>query len=738
MRTAARHVVAALLTAGAAACGVSERAESDRRADAASVAFDLLATQALAVSRIETGLTDVEQLDAGQLRTRGFLQADKGLTGFGEESWLEFYSPTGRARELTLEAEILGWYRRLGGRLEVYVNDVPIVTLSRRDLRARQQISIPAGAVRAGANRLIIQYDSREPTEETRGRVRYATLALDEALPSEEPVLVSDETGTALRLPTGVRQEFFADTAPGARLELAGIRSYGLDDDVVLAVEVARADGTDPYQEILRPGDHSDRSIEIAGTHGPTRIALTALLLSDSGDAGAGIELSRAELTAPSQETSASAPPSPPAAPPNVLIYLIDTLRADHLGVYGYERPTSPNIDAFARDAIVFDAAQAQSSWTKPTVTSMMTGLLPQAHGVQGREDYLAPDARTIASILQLAGYATYAVSTNSTVFADFNFDVGFHEFVELGERPTEEVHQLSDVVNATFFEWLDDRPATRPFFAFLHTTDPHEPYVPREPHRGLLAGDVQDPSISKGPSARRALNADPSLDPQRLKRDMEHLYDAEIAFNDAQFGLLVERLRAEGLYDSTLIIVLSDHGDEFLEHGGWSHGSNLHQEVVHVPLLVKLPDQARGGERIAAIAQHIDLLPTVMQVAGLDFEAGGDGISLLELAESPRAERRPAIAHLALTPALHESVRLGSEKFIRVLPPAGPSRSAMYDLAADPGELTNVDRPVTAGLLESILKRAALTGGGGRSSAGKLILDPEMTERLRALGYIQ
>lgn len=419
-----------------------------------------------------------------------------------------------------------------------------------------------------------------------------------------------------------------------------------------------------------------------------------------------------------------------------MLIYLIDTLRADHLGIYGYDRATSPFLDAFAADTIVFDAAQAQSSWTKPVVASIMTGLLPQAHGVQGREDKIAPGARTLAGILQLAGYATYAVSTNSTVFSDFNFDIGFHEFVELGERPVEEVHQFSDAVNSVFFEWIAARPSGRPFFAFLHTTDPHEPYTPREPYRGALANDVLNPAITKGPSARRALAADPTMDVEQLRRDMEHLYDAEIAFNDAQFGVLVERLEAAGLYDSLLIIVLSDHGEEFQEHRGWSHGTTLYQEVVHVPLLVKLPGQARAGERVAQIAQHIDIFPTVMQVVGLDYSIAGSGVSLLDLPDLEIAQRRPAVSHLAHTDALTESVRVGAAKLIRRVRPDGVTWTRLFDLAEDPAETMGLARPVTEGLLRTILKRATLAENS--SSSGKLILDPEMTERLRALGYIQ
>jgi len=725
--------VLALAVAGAA-CGPTgpSPTSAGARGDTAIV-LDLLVAFPLSEAARETGLTNLTRLDPPRLREQGFVRRDKGLLGIGDESWVEFYSATGRARELTLEVQLAGWYRQLAARIEIFANGNRVAVLKRPDLQTSQRVALAAEVLRRGTNRIALRYESRDEVTVDRPRVTFAELSLDE---TGDVTVIDTATGARLRLPAGARQEYFAYIPAGASLALEGIDVFGaIDEDLALAVEITREGSAGSQRETVRADEMAPVTIPIEGPSGATRIALVATPRSGRPTPSAGLELDRAQVVAPAQHLETRTVMAPAAAP-NVLIYLIDTLRADHLGLYGYDRPTSPSLDAFAADAIVFDDAQAQSSWTKPVVASMMTGLLPQQHGVQRREDYVAPDARTLAGILQLAGYATYSVSTNSTVFSDFNFDIGFHEFVELGERSTPEAHQLSDVVNSRFFEWLDERPSGRPFFAFLHTTDPHEPYVPREPYRGAFASDVLDPTITKGPSARRALAADPTMDAERLRRDMSHLYDAEIAFNDAQFGVLVERLKAAGLYDSSLIVVLSDHGEEFFEHGAWSHGLTLYQEVMHIPLLVKLPNQERAGERVAEIAQHVDLLPTVMQVAGLDYAVAGPGVSLLDLPDLETAERRPAVSHLALTPTLTESVRVGAAKLIRRARPDGVVRTMVFDLAADPAETLLLSRPVTQGFLTTILKRAALTGSVG--SGGQLILDPEMTERLRALGYIQ
>jgi len=174
---------------------------------------------------------------------------------------------------------------------------------------------------------------------------------------------------------------------------------------------------------------------------------------------------------------------------PNTIIYLIDTLRADHLGYKGYTKPTSPNLDAFAHEAVAFETAIAQSSWTKPSVASIFTGLRPLAHGANDTNDVLAPQARTLAKILSGAGYETVAFTTNPYVSHAYGLDQGFEKFVHLAQdNETASVYQPSNKLNEQVFLWLQERQEKRPFFLYVHAMDPHSPYAPPNEYRQSLA----------------------------------------------------------------------------------------------------------------------------------------------------------------------------------------------------------------------------------------------------------
>ena len=182
--------------------------------------------------------------------------------------------------------------------------------------------------------------------------------------------------------------------------------------------------------------------------------------------------------------------------PPNIVVYLVDTLRADHLGAYGYERPTSPFLDAMSTEGVIFDHPMAQSGWTRTSVASILTGLGPRSHSVLERDDSLSAEAVTMQKLLGHNGYQTYAVITNINVTSRFGFDVGFDAVevlplrVPLGANQGVQDAELSDRVNDHFFAWLARRQTDRPFFAYLHTMDPHHPYTPPEPYRSRFVAD--------------------------------------------------------------------------------------------------------------------------------------------------------------------------------------------------------------------------------------------------------
>ncbi len=432
---------------------------------------------------------------------------------------------------------------------------------------------------------------------------------------------------------------------------------------------------------------------------------------------------------------------------PNVIVYLVDTLRADHLGCYGYPRPTSPEIDAFASGAVLFERTMAQSSWTRSSVASLLTGSPLTVHGVLGRDDALAENAMTLAELLSEAGYATAAFITNGNVGKPYGFAQGFSRFELLGLTGSETLHSPAGVVNRAVFDWLGEEPR-EPFFLYIHTMEPHGPYMPTAAAKELLAPGVEQPVMPE--HARdamvgiglleeddrpvfgsvpwiqaldhRILTADP-----QATQSLIALYDAEIRVNDRAFGELLDRLRALELYQRSLIVFVSDHGEEFLDHDGWSHGKTLYQEQVGVPLIVKFPGAgAPRGVRIEGLATQLDLVPTVTDLLDLDRPPDASGRSLLRVTSNDSI--RPGYAQLELDGRRAESLIEGRWKLI-----CKPCR--MYDLVADPGEKRDLasEYPVRAGYLEVLMNRFR---GSAVIQSTAAIADPEILRQLEALGY--
>jgi arylsulfatase A-like enzyme len=379
---------------------------------------------------------------------------------------------------------------------------------------------------------------------------------------------------------------------------------------------------------------------------------------------------------------------------PNVLLYIIDALRADHLSCYGYGRPTSPAIDALAAEpgAVRFTRAYTPATWTKPVAASILSGCYPPAHGVRSRSDLFVRAVPRLPEILQAAGYRTAAVSTIGNVSSVLGFGIGFDHFVDLYKDPTltreREVSNtgawklyfeqdttvvlpLAEDVNHHAQQWLKEwagavanrdqstnlpahqftnLPIYQPWFLFLWALDPHDPYYPpsgfdrwRDPgYTGRIDGSAE--------SVRRVRTP---ADVQRLV----DLYDGEIAYVDQQFGFLIEHLRTTGQYDDTLIVVAGDHGEAFGEHGDFVHGHLAYEEIMHVPLLVKFPaSMAVQDGAVDALAQLTDVAPTVLDALGLGHLAGDmQGISLLRVVRSGALSRTvvsQSLRHDSLSPS--------------------------------------------------------------------------------------
>ncbi|MCO4744285.1 MAG: sulfatase [Proteobacteria bacterium] len=419
---------------------------------------------------------------------------------------------------------------------------------------------------------------------------------------------------------------------------------------------------------------------------------------------------------------------------PNVVLILLDTVRADHLSVYGYAKPTTPRLADFAEHAVVYERAWANSPWTRASIASIWTGLLPRRHGAVGRADALPAGVVTLPEAFQTVGYDTASFVTNGNVGESFGFARGVSSFHYYGERrdsPT--FHRPAEVVVVDVMSWARDRGEDEdPFFLSVHLTDPHAPYQPPEPYRSLFAADVPLGDVGTNDWVQaRAKGAVPAT-----ARDAEMalaLYDAEIAYTDAQVGVLLDALEQLGQLEDALVIVTSDHGEEFLEHGGWEHGQTLHTEVLDVPLIVRFPDGRTGRE--ASRAQLIDLFPTALAAAGVAVDER-DGVDLAGLSGSPL---RDAHASVVLDRRDGDAMATGDLKAIDMTVARGTlaGEQALFNTASDRGETTNLKPSAEDTFAEILAEIAAKRGRAGHETESVEMSD-DLEETLRALGYLE
>jgi hypothetical protein len=428
-------------------------------------------------------------------------------------------------------------------------------------------------------------------------------------------------------------------------------------------------------------------------------------------------------------------PAASSADPPNIVIYLVDTLRADAVGAYGNASAHTPAVDALARDGVVFEDAQAPSSWTRPSVASLLTGLHPRRHRTESRLDALPAEVSTLAERLAAQGYNTAFITTNPNVGSFFGFDRGFAEIIELYERRGfglvrgRELITRSDDVNDRAIAWL--RQASRPFLLVVHTIDPHKPYAPPEQF-DVHGGDYDGPVDSRG-----RWNKKGPLDSADQAR-IRSLYRAEVAFNDDSFGHLVGALRAQGRLDDTAIFFTADHGEEFWEQGFNGHGKSLRDTVTRVPLIVRLPRGYAAGRRIRRPVELVDVAATVIELAGLDVPAELDGRSLLD---APR----PGFPRIQLSSLKLDGLDLRAARAypFKLVRDVTAGSEVMHDLREDERALDDAElarRGAMRRELARVLDRAeaerSQRSAATQAAPGEMPEDVESA--LRALGYIE
>jgi len=414
----------------------------------------------------------------------------------------------------------------------------------------------------------------------------------------------------------------------------------------------------------------------------------------------------------------------------NVLIVLVDALRADHLGAYGYGRATSPSFDALAKRGTLFTRAHSVTSWTNPAVESLFTGQFPSVLQ-PGAPRFIAPDVQTLARTFRAQGYRTGAIVASPVLPPALGFAAGFDSYIgvsgwqqDMAPHPKEPAERVNEAARA----WLAQAPTSAPWFLYLHYMDTHWPYTPpldttrrfwRAPDNGLAE------AVSALNAQVRQWVADVPAD---AAQPMADLYDAAIAHFDAQLGQLLGAWESEGRLSNTVICIVADHGEELGDHGGARHARTLYEEVLRIPLLIVTPDMAQPTH-VDRLVQITDVGRTLLFAAGIDTPFPGQA-----LLRSAAAAETASFAELMpgfLSGAIHQYALLdGPSKLI--LPPAGPP--LLFDLQRDPGETHNDapdHQPLVAQLSRAVGRRAM-----PRQPDALPPPDPATRERLRALGY--
>ncbi len=460
-----------------------------------------------------------------------------------------------------------------------------------------------------------------------------------------------------------------------------------------------------------------------------------------------------------------------PAGPTPLVLISLDTLRADRLNCYGYRKRTvSPHIDALAADGILFENHISAAPWTIPAHISLLTSLWPSNHGVtaslreirenEGAYPVLSESRTTLAEILAARGYSTAAFTAGDTLDPEFGYGQGFSIYrtnmMKLHDEPMREMRQ-----------WVADR-GNRPFFVFWHTFEPHAPYLgtrfldevlPAERAESvreaveryakqLRKGEVQ-PGRFKSILVRRSAFELPVL---------EALYVGAVADTDRWVGHFLEELRTLGVYDRALIVLTSDHGEEFGDRSPDAfydaHGHSVWREMVRVPLIVKLPRQEAAGTRVAAASRGVDVMPTILDGLRLPGSPQMQGLSLRPLWEGSEPEARTVFVEALEEVSEEKAIQTGRHKYLvrigaesvarrgRVFIPPSPRWRGLYDLESDPGETVNllegpakVDHEERAEELDRMLREHM---AAQRPDSREETLDPATVERLRQLGYVE
>ncbi len=436
--------------------------------------------------------------------------------------------------------------------------------------------------------------------------------------------------------------------------------------------------------------------------------------------------------------------PKAPKVAKNVIVLLIDTMRAKSLRPFNpATRVKTPVLDGMAREGVVLEAAQAPENWTKPSVASVLTSLFPATHGAKTDAAMVPKGATMVSEVFKEAGFSTASFIANGYVSDKFGFNQGWDHYTNyIREKKSTEAENVFKEAG----DWIEQHKGER-FFAYVQTIDPHVPYDPPEQFLSMYKKGEYTGQVS--PRKTPDLLAEAKRVPPKVtfnaadKQYIKDLYDAEVSYHDHYLGVFVERLKKLGLYEDTIFVITSDHGEEMDEHGSWGHGHTVYQDLLWVPYIVRFPGVVPAGKRISQAVSTMTIFPTVVEAAGITVPTTVEAQSVLPWL---RGAPPPAVP-VAFSDFLDDRrvIRAGRYKHIlRGL------NETMFDLSADPEEQKELNRskyPIasryTASLLGQFLgasdRRNWLIGNQGTGTKleqENAAIDETLREQLKGLGY--
>ncbi|MEZ4335929.1 MAG: sulfatase [Sandaracinaceae bacterium] len=654
------------------------------------------------------------------------------------------YFPVDASTELTLRLSV----RPVGShRMQVYMNGESIrgVVLEGDDQFRDYDVRIPAEHVRAGENYLLLRFGGTTVVDGANvaaavGSIRVIEGAPDpneDFAPPQWDTLVSavelggvERRALAFRAPTTL--SWYLEVPAGGRL-VFGLGAEG--EGASMARVFVTPEGGE-RNEIFhaRPGNAwNDQALSLNGYAGQ----VIRLELEVSGE-GAG----RVAWSTPSVMVEPPDVQERPEAARNVIVLLIDTLSAQRLRAYDpTSRVQTPNLDRFAQSGVVFEQAQSAENWTKPSCASVLTGLSPATHGAKTSEARLPDSAELVSEAFHDAGFATGSFIANGYVSDRFGFDQGwdsYNNFIRDG-RSTE-----AEDVFAAAGDFIEQHSDDR-FFVYVQTIDPHVPYDPPGSFLGMYDSESYSGRVQPRLTAdllEQAKRGRITFD-QRDQTRLEALHDGEISYHDHHFGEFLARLERLGVSDDTLIIVTADHGEEFQEHGSYGHGHSIFQELIGVPLMVRMPG-GPAGRRVSHTVSTMNVAQTALDFAGVEGLARAEGRSLVPdiLGEVPVG---PQVAFSDFQ-EIRRVARAGRYKLVT----RANLSSVIFDLGADPGEQNELEvheLPIAGRYTRILLGQYLGATNRGQwlraqqDSLGPLEqesadMDDTIREQLRALGY--